>query len=184
MSREVSIPRIEDAPGSRGGRREAREGDPRRAVIGLGANLGEPERSFVEAIARIEALEGVELLGRSSLYDTEPVGPPQPRYLNAAILVRSSLEPSALLELLLGVEAALGRDRAREERWGPRLLDLDILWMEEVELDSPGLTLPHPRLGERSFALAPLLEVASFLAPTYLEALEKLGGSPPRRPFT
>ena len=156
----------------------------RRVVIGLGANLGEPEESFREATRHLEALEKLELLARSSLYDTAPLGPPQPRYLNAALLVRCALEPLELLKRTLEVERRLGRDRSREERWGPRTLDLDLLWMEGVTLTSERLTLPHPRLHERSFALAPLLEAAPFLDPEYGPALRALGGAPASRPFS
>jgi 2-amino-4-hydroxy-6-hydroxymethyldihydropteridine diphosphokinase len=95
----------------------------------------------------------------SSLYDTVPVGgPPQPRYLNAAARLRTALSPRELLGALLGIERSEGRER--RERWGPRPLDLDILWIAGLFVDEPGLTVPHPRLAERAFALLPLLEVA------------------------
>jgi 2-amino-4-hydroxy-6-hydroxymethyldihydropteridine diphosphokinase len=126
-------------------------------VIGLGANLGDRKAALRRAI---EALSFVgNLAAASSLYETAPVGgPPQPRYLNAAIRLRTALEPRALLEALLAIERAEGRER--RERWGPRSLDLDILWIDGFSMDEPGLTVPHPRLAQRAFALLPMLEVA------------------------
>lgn len=127
-----------------------------RAVIGLGSNLGDREDWLRQAIARLR--ESLEVLGVSGFHDTEPVGPPQPRYLNAAVLVNSPLSPHALLEHLLSIERAMGRER--KERWGPRTIDLDLLWIEGVSLSDATLTVPHPELKNRSFALLPLLEVA------------------------
>ncbi len=125
-------------------------------VIGLGGNLGEPRAAFRRALAALSRIG--EVRGVSSLYDTAPVGgPPQPRYLNAAVRLWTTLGPRALLETLLELERAEGRQRLG--RWGPRPLDLDLLWIDEVALDEPGLTVPHPRLHERAFALLPLLEV-------------------------
>jgi 2-amino-4-hydroxy-6-hydroxymethyldihydropteridine diphosphokinase len=82
-------------------------------------------------------------------------------YLNAAAILRCRLEPRALLDEMLAIEASHGRDRRREERWGPRRLDLDLLLYEDLVLDEPGLTVPHPRLHERSFALGPLAQIAA-----------------------
>lgn len=126
------------------------------AVIGLGANLGDRRATLVRAAADLETVG--RLLARSALYETEPVGPPQPRYLNAAVLLRTELDPEALLEALLGIEKTLGR--VRRERWGPRAIDLDILWLHGVVHASQALTVPHPSLRERPFALRPLLDVA------------------------
>jgi 2-amino-4-hydroxy-6-hydroxymethyldihydropteridine diphosphokinase len=98
---------------------------------------------------------------RSHVYATEPVGgPPQGEFLNAGLRVECMQSPEEVLDALLGIEQALGRVRRSEERWGPRTIDLDILWIEGVRVDTPRLTVPHPRLPERAFALAPLLEVA------------------------
>ena len=115
-----------------------------------------------EAAARIDRIAGVRVAGRSRVYETAPVGgPEQPDFLNAAILVECTLSPSALLEELLRIEVSLGRVRAADEvRFGPRTLDLDVLWIEGVALDEPRLTVPHPRLAGRAFALMPMLEVA------------------------
>ncbi len=125
-----------------------------RVVIGLGSNLGDRIANLREAAHRIPA----PIEAASRLYETAPVGPPQPHYLNAAVLVRWQKELPLLLEQLLAIEASLGR--VRVERWGPRTIDLDILWSDAVALDLPHLTVPHPRLHERPFALLPLLDVA------------------------
>jgi 2-amino-4-hydroxy-6-hydroxymethyldihydropteridine diphosphokinase len=126
------------------------------AVVGFGANLGEVRASFRSALARLDAVG--EVVARSSLYSSAAVGPPQPDYLNAAIRLHTELEPRELLDRLLAIERDLGRER--RERWGPRVIDLDILWIAGHAVDEPGLTVPHPRLGERPFALLPLIEVA------------------------
>jgi 2-amino-4-hydroxy-6-hydroxymethyldihydropteridine diphosphokinase len=126
------------------------------AVIGLGANLGDRRAALAAAARAIEGFGSV--LARSALYETDPVGPPQPRYLNAALLVRTELEAEPLLDVLLGIEKELGR--VRRERWGPRSIDLDLLWFDGTIHRSPRLTVPHPSLRERAFALRPLLDVA------------------------
>ncbi len=125
------------------------------AVIGLGANLGDPTRAFAVAITSLRELGEVRAI--SALYRTEAVGPPQPDYHNAAVLLRTELAPRRLLDELLRIEAACGRER--RERWGPRLLDLDLLWLEGKSVSEPGLQVPHPRLTQRAFALRPLLDV-------------------------
>jgi 2-amino-4-hydroxy-6-hydroxymethyldihydropteridine diphosphokinase len=93
----------------------------------------------------------------SSVYETEPLGPPQPRYLNAAVLLTTALEPEALLDALLRIEASEGRER--RERWGPRTLDLDVLWIEGRAVRTARIEVPHPGLKDRAFALLPLLEL-------------------------
>jgi 2-amino-4-hydroxy-6-hydroxymethyldihydropteridine diphosphokinase len=129
-----------------------------RAVIGLGANLGEPVaqlRAAIEAIARLPKTGVVKV---SSLYRTAPVGhAAQPDFVNAAVAVETALEPRALLAALLAIEAAAGRERAFKD--APRTLDLDILLYGNRTIDEPGLVVPHPRLHERAFALAPLVEI-------------------------
>ncbi len=128
------------------------------AVIGLGANLGERRATLQGAVRRLAALG--EVVAVSSLYETDPVGgPPQPAYLNAAIRLGYEGSPAQLLSALLAIERDAGRER--RERWGPRLLDLDILWIRGVVCSEPGLAVPHPSLRERAFALRPLLDVAS-----------------------
>ncbi|MCC6875082.1 MAG: 2-amino-4-hydroxy-6-hydroxymethyldihydropteridine diphosphokinase [Sandaracinaceae bacterium] len=126
-----------------------------RYAIGLGSNLGGRRSLLRAALALIGELG--EIIEISGLYETDPVGPPQPRYLNAAVALHCSLAPRPLLERLLAFERWLGR--VRRERWGPRTVDLDLLLWDGPPLDEPGLTLPHPRIEERAFVLAPLRDV-------------------------
>lgn len=139
----------------------------RFAVVGLGGNLGDPARAFRSAEAMLDATPGVRVVARSPLYESAPVGPPQPNYLNAALRLELELDARALLARCLEIERAHGRDRAREERWGPRTLDLDILVVEGEEVHEDDLVVPHPRLEERAFALVPLLDVAPELEASY-----------------
>jgi 2-amino-4-hydroxy-6-hydroxymethyldihydropteridine diphosphokinase len=127
----------------------------RRYVVGLGANLGERLGSLQSGVVALS--EHGKLLDVSHLYETAAVGPPQPDYLNAAVLLESSLAPAALLTVLLEVERRQGR--VRRERWGPRTLDLDLLFSPALIVHEPHLKLPHPELGRRAFALAPLVDV-------------------------
>jgi 2-amino-4-hydroxy-6-hydroxymethyldihydropteridine diphosphokinase len=130
----------------------------RDVVIGLGSNQGDPLWELRGAVGRLAELG--EVVRISALYRTSPVGgPPQPDYLNAAVRLRSTLSPLELLGALHAIERAAGRER--RERWGPRTLDLDILWLDGVTLETSVLTVPHPRLRERAFALRPLLDVAA-----------------------
>jgi 2-amino-4-hydroxy-6-hydroxymethyldihydropteridine diphosphokinase len=131
-----------------------------RAFVGLGSNLGDREGTIARAVELLSAAAGVEVVAVSQLRETEPWGPvEQPAYLNGAVQLETELSPRALLDVLLAVEQALGRDRTGE-RWGPRTIDLDLLLYDDVEVDAPGLTVPHPRLHERRFALEPLAELA------------------------
>jgi 2-amino-4-hydroxy-6-hydroxymethyldihydropteridine diphosphokinase len=128
-----------------------------RAVVGIGANLGDRSATIHAAVQALRATARVLAVSRT--YESAPVGgPPQPDYLNAAVLLEWELEPPTLLEALHGIEAHFGR--ARDERWGARTLDLDILWLEGRVVDDARLVVPHPRLHERAFALVPMLEVA------------------------
>lgn len=124
-------------------------------VVGLGANLGAPIPVFVGALGALQKV--VPLVALSPLYRTAPIGPPQADYLNAAVLLDCSNSLPALLTCLQGLEAAAGR--VREERWGPRSLDLDILWAGDRVVATSSLTVPHPELRHRTFALRPLLDV-------------------------
>ncbi|HEX7481782.1 MAG TPA: 2-amino-4-hydroxy-6-hydroxymethyldihydropteridine diphosphokinase [Polyangiales bacterium] len=146
-------------------------------VIGLGTNLGERTEHLCAGATLLAALSQVRVLGLSSVFESDALGPPQPRYLNAALRLTSELSAPALLERLLAVEASRGRIRTL--RWGPRTLDLDILWASEP-FASERLHVPHAHLHERAFALAPLLEVAPELATVYAEPLRALGGAPLR----
>jgi 2-amino-4-hydroxy-6-hydroxymethyldihydropteridine diphosphokinase len=130
-----------------------------RAVIGLGANLGDPAAQLRTAIAAIGRIADTRVLAVSSFYRTAPVGYlAQPEFVNAAVAVETTLAPRALLDALQAIEAAAGRERRFKD--APRTLDLDILLYGDRVADEPGLMLPHPRLHERAFALAPLVEIA------------------------
>ena len=134
-----------------------------RAYIGLGANLADRAGTIEQAVGLLGAEPGIEVVSVSSLRETEPWGRvAQPAFVNGAVAVETTLEPRALLGVLLDVERRLGR--VRNERWGPRTIDLDLLLYGDVVLDEPGLTVPHPRLHERAFALEPLQELDPELA--------------------
>ncbi len=128
-------------------------------VVALGSNLGPREEHIAAAFSALSTLPATRLLARSPVTETAPVGgPPQGPYLNAAALIESAIAPLDLLDHLLAIERRAGRER--RERWGPRTLDLDLLWSPGLILDEPRLQLPHPRLAERIFALEPLLALA------------------------
>ena len=130
------------------------------AYVGLGANLGDAAATVLAAVQRLATLPDSQWQGVSRLYRTPAWGvEAQPDFINAVAAVRTSLPALALLEQLLHIEREFGRDRSREQRWGPRTLDLDLLLYGDRVLDVPGLQLPHPRLHERAFALVPLLDL-------------------------
>jgi 2-amino-4-hydroxy-6-hydroxymethyldihydropteridine diphosphokinase len=130
-------------------------------LIALGGNVGDVRATFKKAIANICGMAQAALLARSSDYATPPWGEAnQPRFVNACIEIETALDPHALLFTLQKVEQKFGRDRSKEQRWGPRTLDLDLIAYDDVRLDRPELTLPHPRLFERAFVLVPLAEIA------------------------
>ena len=134
-----------------------------RAYIGLGSNLADREGTIEQAVGLLGAEPGIEVVSVSSLRETEPWGRvAQPAFLNGAVALETTLEPRALLGVLLDVERRLGR--VRDERWGPRTIDLDLLLYGDVVLDEPGLTVPHPLLHERAFVLEPLQELDPELA--------------------
>lgn len=131
-----------------------------RAFLCLGGNSGAPETTLPRALELLAAA-GLRVGARSALYRTPPWGPvPQPDYVNQVVEVFPEGTPEALLDLALDVERRLGRDRTREERFGPRVIDIDILLFGDTTRTGPDLVLPHPRLLERAFALVPLLEIA------------------------
>src|ERR1700754_1588447 len=130
-------------------------------LIALGGNVGDVRATFEKAIATICGMAQAALLARSSDYATPPWGDEdQPRFINACIEIDTALDPHALLFTLHKIEKRFGRDRANERRWGPRPLDLDLIAYDDVAIDKPELTLPHPRLFERAFVLVPLAEIA------------------------
>jgi 2-amino-4-hydroxy-6-hydroxymethyldihydropteridine diphosphokinase len=128
-----------------------------RAFLGLGSNLGDRLGNLQAAVDLLGASNGIRVVRSSRVYETSPVGPPQPDYLNAVVEVETDLDARALLEAGLDVERRLGR--VREERWGPRTIDVDVLTYGSASIEEPGLTVPHPRMHERWFVLAPLLEL-------------------------
>lgn len=135
---------------------------PVHACIGLGANLGRPVASLLQATDELSALADTRLLARSRFYRTPAWGRlDQPDFINAAALLATRLEPQVLLEALLRIERDAGRQREPGSRWGPRVLDLDLLLYDGRVLDLPGLRVPHPHLHERAFALVPLAEIAA-----------------------
>jgi len=127
--------------------------------VGLGANLGAREETLRRAVELLGAADGVDVLAVSQFRETEPVGVvDQPPFLNGAVAIETARAPRELLDLLLEIERSLGR--VREERWGPRTIDLDLLVYGHEVVDEPGLRVPHPHLHERRFALEPLVELA------------------------
>lgn len=133
----------------------------RRVVIGLGSNVGDRLANLDAAVARLRVDRALHVLRRSPVYETPPAGgPPQGDYLNAAVLIVTSLDAQEILDRALAIERDLGRVRADETRWGPRTIDLDLLWIEGEAISEAGLEVPHPRLAERPFAVRPLLDVA------------------------
>lgn len=130
-----------------------------RAYIGLGANLADRAGALRAAVDELASEPGIDIVAVSTIRETEPVGfADQPPFLNAAAAVETELPPRALLERLLAIEQRLGRTRDGP-RYGPRTIDLDLLLYGDRVLDEPGLTVPHPRLHERLFALEPLVEL-------------------------
>ncbi len=149
-----------------------------RAYLGLGTNLGDRHRNIREALAGLEELG--TLVACSSVYETEPWGVrDQPDFLNLCCALETDLSPRDLLERTAAIERRLGRRRTR--RWGPRVIDVDLLLYDNLRVDEPGLTVPHPRLAERAFVLLPLEEIASKvrvpgLDATVSELRARLGG--------
>lgn len=129
-----------------------------QAAVALGSNLGDSYSILESALKQLARTPGIILQAQSSVYRTVAVGPPQPDYLNATALLATQLDPEALLQTLLNLETQFGR--VRRERWGPRLLDLDLLLYDDRFLELPHLQVPHPRMAERAFVLVPLAEIA------------------------
>ena len=135
----------------------------RPAYVAIGSNLNQPRVQVNGAFARLAALPATHSLVRSRLYRTRPMGPQdQPDFVNAAAGFLTLLNARDLLDALLGIEQAMGRNR--QERWGPRVIDLDLITMAGEIIDEPGLTVPHPGVSSRNFVLYPLADIAPTLA--------------------
>lgn len=147
-------------------------------VVGVGSNLGAREAAIRAAQVLLDARDGIRVTALSRIYETEPLGPPQPRYLNAALRLETELSPPEVLRELLRIERRLDRNRIAGQRWGPRSVDLDVLWDERGAHESPGLQVPHRELRNRDFALAPFLDVAPEQAQVFGTLLTELGGGP------
>lgn len=131
------------------------------AAVGIGSNLRDPARQVSAAIGELAGLPDTRVLAVSGLYRNPPMGPrDQPDYVNAVAMLRTALSPRALLRELQSIECRRGRDRAGGVRWGPRIIDLDILTYGDRVIDEAGLRVPHPGIPERNFVLFPLVEVA------------------------
>ncbi|MGH2659104.1 MAG: 2-amino-4-hydroxy-6-hydroxymethyldihydropteridine diphosphokinase [Actinomycetota bacterium] len=130
------------------------------AYLGLGSNLGDRLANLQRAVELLAAQPGLKVVRSSRVYETDPVGgPPQPDYLNAVVEVETSVSPRELLNVCMEVERGFGR--VRDERWGPRTIDIDVLTYDEEEVDDPDLTVPHPRMHQRGFVLVPLIELGA-----------------------
>ncbi len=148
-------------------------------IIALGGNVGDVRTTFRKAIANICGMTQAALLARSHDYATPPWGEEdQARFINACVEIDTDLDPHALLFVLHKIEHKFGRNRANEQRWGPRTLDLDIITYGDFVLDKPELTLPHPRAKERAFVLAPMAEIAPDRDIGGTTAAEALAGLP------
>jgi 2-amino-4-hydroxy-6-hydroxymethyldihydropteridine diphosphokinase len=131
-----------------------------RCFIGLGSNLGEPLENLRTAVKLLRQSPGIELTGCSTYYRSTAWGRTgQPEFVNAVARIETALAPESLLAVLLEIEAAMGRKRSGD-RWGPRLIDLDLLLVDDLTVSSPSLDVPHPLMHKRAFVLVPLLELA------------------------
>jgi 2-amino-4-hydroxy-6-hydroxymethyldihydropteridine diphosphokinase len=134
------------------------DSEVKQVFIGLGSNLDNPASQLQKAIQTLETTEKLSLVKASSLYKTAPVGPPgQPDYINAVVEIHTSMQPLELLSRLQSIENLQGR--VRQQHWGARTLDLDILLYQGQQIREPDLVVPHPRIPERNFVLIPLLEI-------------------------
>jgi 2-amino-4-hydroxy-6-hydroxymethyldihydropteridine diphosphokinase len=129
-----------------------------RSAIALGSNLGDSHTILESALETLHQTPDIQVEARSSWYNTKPIGPPQPDYLNGCALLKTTLTPHALLSVLLSTELQFGR--VRRERWGSRTLDLDLILFDDLILQTSTLQIPHPRMAERAFVLVPLTEIA------------------------
>jgi 2-amino-4-hydroxy-6-hydroxymethyldihydropteridine diphosphokinase len=151
----------------------------RPAYVAIGSNLNQPRERVLEAFDRVSELPEIRSPQRSRLYVTRPMGPQnQPDFVNAVLGAMTQLGARELLQRLSNVEQSMGR--LREERWGPRLIDLDLIWMPGASIAEPDLTVPHPGVSSRNFVLYPLADIAPTLAipgrGNVLDLMQKVGG--------
>lgn len=131
------------------------------AYLSLGSNLNNPINQVISAISEISSQPNIKLLAQSSLYETPPIGPKQPNFINAALKIETSLSADQLLQSMQKIEQA--HQRQRTIHWGPRTLDIDLLLFDNLSINKKNLTIPHPFLAERAFVLVPLLEIEADL---------------------
>ena len=153
-----------------------------KALIGIGSNLGSPAENCRKAVSRICESEEINVIKQSSLYESEPIGKKnQPWFVNAVIEIQTSLPPEHLLKKLLNIEQQFGR--TRNEKWGPRIIDLDILDYDGRIINSEALTLPHPEMLNRRFVLEPLSEISgSTIHPLQNKSMQSLLNELPKNP--
>lgn len=144
--------------------------------VGLGSNVGDRLANLRAAVTALARTDGIEVARTSSVYETDPVGPPQPDFLNAVVEVETSLGPAELLQTLKAIERELGRTPS--ERWGPREIDLDLLLYGDASSSSDELTVPHPEISRRAFVLVPLAEIAPHAVVDGRSAGELAGSTP------
>lgn len=146
---------------------------PALIAVALGSNLGDSRTILAAAVQVLNEIPGITLEAQSGWYQTPAQGPPQPDYLNGCLRLSSHHPPETLLQILLDIEAQFGR--VRYHRWGPRTLDVDLLLYDQRVLDTPRLTLPHPRLHQRAFVLIPLATILpDWIHPIYGQAIAEL----------
>ena len=144
------------------------------AYIAIGSNMGNPSDNCIEAIREISKNASIKIISKSSFYQTSPIGPIQQEwFINSAIKINTSLTPIKLLTNLLNIESTMGR--VRKEKWGPRLIDLDLLFYDNQILNEEKITIPHPEISKRNFVLIPLCEIAENLNhPTLKKSIKTL----------
>ena len=131
------------------------------AVLSIGSNMGDRAANLTDAVRRLGAEQGITVTAVSPFYRTAPVGPVvQDHFINGAVRITTTLAPEELMRRCLAIEAQMGRDRANAVRWGPRLIDIDIILFDDITLQTETLELPHPRFRERAFVLVPIVDIA------------------------